>query len=697
MADISSYSIDKYRNIGIMAHIDAGKTTTTERILYYTGKSHKIGEVHDGGATMDWMEQEKERGITITSAATTCLWKDYVINIIDTPGHVDFTIEVERSLRVLDGAVTVFDGVAGVEPQSETVWRQADKYKVPRICFVNKMDRIGANFYRCVDMIVEILGAKPVVLNLPVGAEDKFSGIIDIVEQKYVKWSGEELGASFEYLEIPEEFKEKAAKYRNDLIETVADADDAVMEKYLNGEELTIADLKKCLRKGTIGFKFVPVLCGSAFKNKGVQTLLDAVVDYLPSPIDIPAVTGEDLDGKPVTRQKLETEPFAGIAFKIMTDPFVGSITFVRIYSGKLESGTGIYNSIKGKRERVGRMLRMHANSREDIKSARAGDIIAIPGLQYTTTGETLCDDKNQIILEKMIFPEPVISLAVEPKTKGDQDKMSTAIGRLVAEDPSLKVEVDHESGQTILKGMGELHLEIIVDRMKREYGVEANVGAPQVAYRETISNKTQIEYQHKKQSGGAGQYAVVKIIFEPLEQGKGFEFVNDIFGGAIPKEYIPGVEKGLNAAIKEGILAGYQVVDVKATLIDGKFHEVDSSALAFEIAAKNAFRKLKDEKSAGAKILEPVMKVEVVTPEDYMGDVTGDLNRRRGQIGNMTERGNAKVITAFVPLSEMFGYIQSLRGMTKGRAQYTMVLERYDPLPENLAKVLKDKFQVKD
>ena len=697
MADISSYSIDRYRNIGIMAHIDAGKTTTTERILYYTGKSHKIGEVHDGGATMDWMEQEKERGITITSAATTCLWKDYVINIIDTPGHVDFTIEVERSLRVLDGAVTVFDGVAGVEPQSETVWRQADKYKVPRICFVNKMDRIGANFYRCVDMIVEILGAKPVVLNLPVGAEDKFSGIIDIVEQKYVKWSGEELGASFEYLEIPEEFKEKAAKYRNDLIETVADADDAVMEKYLNGEELTIADLKKCLRKGTIGFKFVPVLCGSAFKNKGVQTLLDAVVDYLPSPIDIPAVTGEDLDGKPVTRQKLETEPFAGIAFKIMTDPFVGSITFVRIYSGKLESGTGIYNSIKGKKERVGRMLRMHANSREDIKSARAGDIIAIPGLQYTTTGETLCDDKNQIILEKMIFPEPVISLAVEPKTKGDQDKMSTAIGRLVAEDPSLKVEVDHESGQTILKGMGELHLEIIVDRMKREYGVEANVGAPQVAYRETISNKTQIEYQHKKQSGGAGQYAVVKIIFEPLEQGKGFEFVNDIFGGAIPKEYIPGVEKGLNAAIKEGILAGYQVVDVKATLIDGKFHEVDSSALAFEIAAKNAFRKLKDEKSAGAKILEPVMKVEVVTPEDYMGDVTGDLNRRRGQIGNMTERGNAKVITAFVPLSEMFGYIQSLRGMTKGRAQYTMVLERYDPLPENLAKVLKDKFQVKD
>ena len=697
MTDTSSYAVDKYRNIGIMAHIDAGKTTTTERILYYTGKSHKIGEVHDGGATMDWMEQEKERGITITSAATTCHWKDCLINIIDTPGHVDFTIEVERSLRVLDGAVTVFDGVAGVEPQSETVWRQADKYKVPRICFVNKMDRIGANFYRAVDMIVEILGARPVVLNMPVGAEDKFSGIIDVLLGKYVKWAGDDLGANFEYLEIPDELKEKAAKYRAELIDIASEMDDAVMEKYLNGEEPSIEELKMCIRKGTIEFKFVPVLCGSAFKNKGVQTLLDAVVDYLPSPIDIPDITGEDENGKELKRAKKDDAPFSGIAFKIMTDPFLGSITFVRIYSGKLESGSFILNSIKDKKERVGRMLRMHANSREDIKSARAGDIIAIPGLKDTTTGETLCDEKHIIILERMEFPEPVISLAIEPKTKADQDKMSTAIGRLVSEDPSLKVEVDHESGQTILKGMGELHLEIIVDRMKREYGVEANTGAPQVAYRETISNKTTIDYQHKKQSGGAGQYAKVKIIFEPMEQGKGFEFSNNITGGAIPKEFIPGVEKGLLAAIKEGILAGYPVVDVKATLIDGAFHDVDSSALAFEIASKNAFRKLKEEKSAGAKILEPIMKVEVVTPDEYMGDVTGDLNRRRGQVSNTVERGNAKVITASVPLGEMFGYIQDLRGMTKGRAQYTMVLEKYEAIPNNMATALMSKFQVKD
>jgi elongation factor G len=697
MTDTSSYAVDKYRNIGIMAHIDAGKTTTTERILYYTGKSHKIGEVHDGGATMDWMEQEKERGITITSAATTCHWKDCLINIIDTPGHVDFTIEVERSLRVLDGAVTVFDGVAGVEPQSETVWRQADKYKVPRICFVNKMDRIGANFYRAVDMIVEILGARPVVLNMPVGAEDKFSGIIDVLLGKYVKWAGDDLGANFEYLEIPDELKEKAAKYRAELIDIASEMDDAVMEKYLNGEEPSIEELKMCIRKGTIEFKFVPVLCGSSFKNKGVQTLLDAVVDYLPSPIDIPDIVGEDENGKELKRAKKDDAPFSGIAFKIMTDPFLGSITFVRIYSGKLESGSFILNSIKDKKERVGRMLRMHANSREDIKSARAGDIIAIPGLKDTTTGETLCDEKNIIILERMEFPEPVISLAVEPKTKADQDKMSTAIGRLVSEDPSLKVEVDHESGQTILKGMGELHLEIIVDRMKREYGVEANTGAPQVAYRETISNKTTIDYQHKKQSGGAGQYAKVKIIFEPMEQGKGFEFANNITGGAIPKEFIPGVEKGLLAAIKEGILAGYPVVDVKATLIDGAFHDVDSSALAFEIASKNAFRKLKEEKSAGAKILEPIMKVEVVTPDEYMGDVTGDLNRRRGQVSNTVERGNAKVITASVPLGEMFGYIQDLRGMTKGRAQYTMVLEKYEAIPNNMATALMSKFQVKD
>jgi elongation factor G len=559
------------------------------------------------------------------------------------------------------------------------------------------MDRIGANFYRAVDMIVEILGARPVVLNMPVGAEDKFSGIIDVLLGKYVKWAGDDLGANFEYLEIPDEFKEKAAKYRAELIDIVCEMDDAIMEKYLNGEEPSIEELKMCMRKGTIDFKFVPVLCGSAFKNKGVQTLLDAVVDYLPSPVDIPDITGEDENGKELKRAKKDDAPFSGIAFKIMTDPFLGSITFVRIYSGKLESGSFILNSIKDKKERVGRMLRMHANSREDIKSARAGDIIAIPGLKDTTTGETLCDEKNIIILERMEFPEPVISLAIEPKTKADQDKMSTAIGRLVSEDPSLKVEVDHESGQTILKGMGELHLEIIVDRMKREYGVEANTGAPQVAYRETISNKTTIDYQHKKQSGGAGQYAKVKIIFEPMEQGKGFEFSNNITGGAIPKEFIPGVEKGLLAAIKEGILAGYPVVDVKATLIDGAFHDVDSSALAFEIASKNAFRKLKEEKSAGAKILEPIMKVEVVTPDEYMGDVTGDLNRRRGQVSNTVERGNAKVITASVPLGEMFGYIQDLRGMTKGRAQYTMVLEKYEAIPNNMATALMSKFQVKD
>lgn len=682
-----------------MAHIDAGKTTTTERILYYTGKSHKIGEVHDGGATMDWMEQEKERGITITSAATTCHWRDCLINIIDTPGHVDFTIEVERSLRVLDGAVTVFDGVAGVEPQSETVWLQADKYRVPRICFVNKMDRTGANFYRCVDMIVERLGAKPVVTQLPVGSEDKFSGIIDLIEQKYIVWGGEELGAKFSYEEIPDDMKAKAEDYRAKMIEAAVEMDDAVTEKYLNGEEISNDEIRKCLRKGTIDFKFVPILCGSAFKNKGVQPLLDAIVEYLPCPIDIPALTGinprTDLEE---IRKKDVKEPFSGIAFKIMNDPFVGSITFVRVYSGSLGSGTSVLNSVKDKRERVGRMLRMHANNREDITSAVAGDIIALAGLKYTTTGETLCDEAKPIILERMIFPDPVISLAIEPLTKADQDKMGVAIGRLVAEDPSLKVEVDSESNQTILKGMGELHLEIIVDRMKREFNVEAKVGAPQVAYRETISNTVTIDYQHKKQTGGAGQFAKVKIRFEPLEEGGGFVFEDKIFGGSIPKEYIPGVEKGLESAIKNGIIAGYPVVDVKATLLDGAFHEVDSSALAFEIAARSAFRKLAEPSNgAGPKILEPIMKVEVVTPDEYMGDVNGDLNRRRGQINSMNERGIAKVITASVPLSEMFGYINTLRGLSKGRAQYSMELEKYQPLPDNLSKALSEKKKYDD
>jgi elongation factor G len=690
--DKSQYNISQYRNIGIMAHIDAGKTTTTERILYYTGKSHKIGEVHEGAATMDWMEQEQERGITITSAATTCSWRDCLINIIDTPGHVDFTIEVERSLRVLDGAVTVFDGVAGVEPQSETVWRQADKYKVPRICFVNKMDRTGANFYRCVEMIISRLGAKPAVISLPIGSEDKFTGIVDIIEQRSVIWGGEELGATFEYKEIPDDLKEKAAEYRAKLLETVVEMDDAVMEKYLNGEEITSQEIKKCIRKGTIDFKFVPVLCGSAFKNKGVQPLLDAVVDFLPCPTDIPPLKGIHPDTeKEEIRERNSSTPFSGIAFKIMNDKYVGSLTFVRVYSGTLNAGTSILNSIKGKTERVGRILMMHANDRQDISNAVAGDIIALAGLKDTTTGDTLCDPNKPVILEKMVFPEPVISIAVEPKSKADQDKMGTALNRLASEDPSLTFTTDSETGQTILKGMGELHLEIIVDRMKREFNVEANTGAPQVAYRETITKNVTIEYQHKKQSGGAGQYAKLKIVFEPLPAGSGFTFVNEITGGAIPKEYIPGVEKGLQSAIQNGLLAGYPVVDIKARLIDGAYHDVDSSALAFEIAARYAFRELSTK--GGAKILEPIMKVEVITPEEHMGDVIGDLNSRRGQIGNMEERSAAKVITAFVPLSEMFNYVGNLRGISKGRAQYTMTLERYEQVPTAITETLVKKF----
>ncbi len=690
--DRSQYAIEKYRNIGIMAHIDAGKTTTTERILYYTGRSHKIGEVHDGAATMDWMVQEQERGITITSAATTCNWKDCLINIIDTPGHVDFTIEVERSLRVLDGAVTVFDGVAGVEPQSETVWRQADKYAVPRICFVNKMDRTGANFYRCVDMIVSRLGAKPLVMQLPVGAGDEFEGIIDVLKQQYIVWENDQLGASFSYVDVPADMKEKVAQYHAQLIETAVEMDDDLMEKYLNGETISEDDLNACIRKGTIAFKFVPIFCGSAFKNKGVQPLLDAVNLYLPSPIDIPDVTGinPDTDAEEV-RKKKTSEPLSMLAFKLANDPFVGSITFVRIYSGKLEPGVALLNPIKNKKERVGRMLLMHANNREDVKIAVAGDIVALAGLKYTTTGDTLCDPEKPIILERMDFPEPVIEVAVEPKSIADQDKMSLAIAKLVAEDPSLRVESNEESNQTILKGMGELHLEIIIDRMKREFGVEATIGAPQVAYRETITTSATIDYLHKKQSGGSGQFARVKIEFEPGEAGSGFVFENKIFGGAIPKEYIPGAEKGLESALKNGLIAGNQVIDLKATLVDGAYHDVDSSALAFEIAARHAFRQLAQK--GAPKILEPIMKVEVITPEDYMGDIIGDINSRRGQISNMEDRANAKIITASVPLSSMFGYVNTLRSMSQGRAQYSMVFEKYSIVPDNIMKELAKGF----
>jgi elongation factor G len=678
--------LNKYRNIGIMAHIDAGKTTTTERILYYTGRSHKIGEVHDGAATMDWMEQEQERGITITSAATTCFWGDYRINIIDTPGHVDFTIEVERSLRVLDGAVTVFDSVAGVEPQSETVWRQADKYKVPRICFVNKMDRTGADFYRCVQMIEDRLGAVPMVLQLPIGVESDFAGVVDLVKMKALVWLEESLGAKFEERDIPADMQEKAASYRTKLVETAVEQDDDALEKYLGGEEPSVDVLKACIRKGTLGYAFVPVLCGSAFKNKGVQPMLDAVIDYLPSPLDIPSVMGTDVDDetKEIARKASDDEPFAGLAFKIMTDPFVGSLTFVRVYSGKLEAGSYILNTVKGERERVGRLLAMHANSREDLKEALAGDIVALAGLKDTTTGDTLCDPKHPVVLERMIFPEPVIEVAVEPKTKADQEKMSTALGRLASEDPSFRVSVDHESGQTIIKGMGELHLEIIVDRMKREFKVDANVGAPQVAYRETPTRSAEIDYTHKKQSGGSGQYARLKMVIEPLGRGSSYEFANEIVGGSIPKEYIPGVEKGLKSCLASGVIAGYPVVDLKIRLIDGAYHDVDSSTLAFEIAARAAFKE--GMQKAGGQLLEPVMKVEVVTPEDYMGDVIGDLNSRRGQVSGMDSRGNARVISAMVPLSNMFGYVNNLRSMSQGRAQYTMVFDHYAPVPTVLA-----------
>jgi elongation factor G len=681
-----SYKLEDVRNIGICAHIDAGKTTTTERILYYTGKSYKIGEVHEGAATMDWMEQEQERGITITSAATTCFWNDKRINIIDTPGHVDFTIEVERSLRVLDGAVAVFDGVAGVEPQSETVWRQADKYNVPRMCFVNKLDRTGADFFRCVSMIIDRLGAKPLVLQLPIGAEDQFKGVVDLVKMRAVVWKDESLGAEFSYTDIPEDLVDQAKKYREKLVEMAVEVDDAILEKYLeSGEEPDENTLKACIRKGTIASKFVPVVCGSAFKNKGVQPLLDAVVDFLPSPVDIGTVEGVDIkNGEPLVRKCVESEPFAGLAFKVMNDPFVGSLTFVRVYSGKIASGTSVLNSVKDQKERVGRMLLMHANEREDVKEAKAGDIVAFAGLKNTTTGDTLCLAESPIILERMEFPEPVIELAVEPKSTQDQEKMSMALARLAAEDPSFRVSVDHETGQTVIKGMGELHLEIIVDRMRREFKVEANVGAPQVAYRETITQKAEIDYTHKKQSGGAGQFAKVKIIFEPAETGAGFSFESKIVGGAIPKEFIPGVDKGLTSAKETGVVAGYPMIDFKATLIDGSYHDVDSSVLAFEIAAKAAYRE--GMAKCGPKLLEPIMKVEVVTPDEYMGDIIGDLNSRRGQILGMEGRGNAQVINANVPLAEMFGYVNNLRSLSQGRAQYTMLFSHYEQTPNHIA-----------
>ncbi len=684
--------LSKYRNIGIMAHIDAGKTTTTERILYYTGVSHKIGEVHDGAATMDWMEQEQERGITITSAATTCFWKDHRINIIDTPGHVDFTIEVERSLRVLDGAVAVFDSVAGVEPQSETVWRQANKYGVPRMCFINKMDRVGADFYRCLDMIEDRLGATPIVLQLPVGAEADFLGVVDILNMHEIIWQQDTLGAEFKINEISDEYRQKAEEFKKKLVELAVEQDDEIMEHYLDGKEPNIEELKKCIRKGTINGAFVPVLCGTAFKNKGVQPMLDAVIDYLPSPLDLPPVKGVELSGsKELTRASSDSEPFSALAFKIMTDPFVGTLAFARVYSGVIDSGSTVENTVKGKKERVGRMLQMHANSREDIKEARAGDIIAICGLKSVTTGDTLCDTNNPIILERMEFPDPVIEVAVEPKTKADQEKMSEALGRLAAEDPSFGVSSDIESGQTIIKGMGELHLDIIVDRMKREFKVEADVGAPQVAYRETITSEADVDYTHKKQSGGAGQFARVKMLVKKGEPGCGLEFVNKVVGGNIPKEYIPGVQKGIESAMQSGVVAGYPVIDISVTLYDGAFHDVDSSVMAFEIAGRSAFKDALSKSKP--KLLEPMMKVEVVTPEDFVGDVIGDLNSRRGQVQGMEPQGNATLVKANVPLATMFGYVNNLRSMTQGRAVYTMQFDKYELVPTMVEEELKSKL----
>ena len=691
------YPIHEYRNFGIMAHIDAGKTTTTERILYYTGKSHKMGETHDGASTMDWMEQEQERGITITSAATTTSWKgrdgkSRRFNIIDTPGHVDFTIEVERSLRVLDGAITLLDSNAGVEPQTETVWRQAEKYHVPRMIFCNKMDKIGADFYRSVEMVGSRLGAQAVVMQLPIGAESDFKGVVDLIEMNALVWRDESLGAAWDVVEIPADLKDRAEEYREKLIEAAVEMDDDAMNAYLEGNIPSNDELRALIRKGTVEVKFFPMFCGSAFKNKGVQPLLDAVVEFLPSPVDIPAIKGIDPKTEAeIVRKSSDDEPLSMLAFKIMNDPFVGSLTFARIYSGKLVKGASLENTVKGKRERIGRMLQMHSNSREDIEEAYAGDIVALAGLKDTTTGDTLCDPLKPVILERMEFPEPVIQIAIEPKTKNDQEKMGLALNRLAAEDPSFRVKTDEESGQTIIAGMGELHLDIIVDRMKREFKVEANVGAPQVAYRETITKVAEIDYTHKKQTGGSGQFARVKIVFEPNPEGEDFLFESKIVGGSVPKEYIPGVEKGIQSVLSSGPIAGFPMLGVKATLIDGAYHDVDSSVLAFEIAARAAFRE--GAQKAGAQLLEPIMKVEVVTPEDYVGSVIGDLNGRRGQIQGQEARGIAVVINAMVPLANMFKYVDTLRSMSQGRAQYTMQFDHYEPVPNAVAQEIQKKY----
>ena len=686
-----SHPIEDYRNFGIMAHIDAGKTTTTERVLYYTGKSHKMGEVHEGAATMDWMEQEQERGITITSAATTAFWNGKRLNLIDTPGHVDFTIEVERSLRVLDGAICVLDSNQGVEPQTETVWRQGDRYKIPRIVFCNKMDKIGADFFQCLKDIIDRLGAKPVAVQLPIGAEAQFKGVIDLIRMVGVVWDDETLGAKYHDIEIPAELAEQAKEYREKLIEAAVELDDEVMTAYLEGKEPDVPTLKRLIRKATIVGTFFPVLCGSAFKNKGVQPLLDAVVDFLPSPVDVPAVKGVDLKGNEVERKPSDSEPMALLAFKIMDDPFVGTITFCRIYSGKLESGTGVMNSTKDRKERVGRMLLMHANNREDIKEAYAGDIVALAGLKEVRTGDTLCDPQKAVILEKMEFPDPVIEIAIEPKSKADQEKLGVALAKLVAEDPSFRVTTDQESGQTIIKGMGELHLDIKVDILKRTYKVDANIGAPQVAYREKISRPATVDYTHKKQTGGHGQFARIKIIAEPAAPGTGFEFENEVVGGAVPKEFVPAVEKGLEAQLTSGVLAGFPVVDLKARLVDGASHDVDSSAMAFEIAARAAMREALQK--GGPVLLEPIMKVEVVTPEDYTGSVIGDLNSRRGQIQGQDMRGNANVISAMVPLANMFSYVNNLRSMSQGRATFTMQFDHYAEVPKAIAEEVQAKF----
>jgi elongation factor G len=706
------YPLERYRNFGIMAHIDAGKTTTTERILYYTGKSHKIGEVHDGNATMDWMEQEQERGITITSAATTCMWfrtedgdnpdgpygdtpedAKFRFNIIDTPGHVDFTIEVERSLAVLDGAVCVLDANAGVEPQTETVWRQADRYEVPRVVFVNKMDKIGADFFNCVHMIKDRTGAIPMPIHMPIGAESEFAGLIDLITMKEWVWAGEDLGASWELRDIRPELKHKAEEMRGEMIELAVEQDDHWMEKFLDGEEPDNDSLRQLIRKGVLTMSFVPVLCGSAFKNKGVQPMLNAVIDFLPGPLDVPAYKGfkpgDESETRDIERSAEDAQPLSGLAFKIMNDPFVGSLTFVRIYSGTMHKGDSILNSTKGKKERIGRMMMMHSNNREEIEEAFAGDIVALAGMKETTTGDTLCDTVDPVVLETMTFPDPVIEIAVEPNSKNDQEKMSAGLARLAAEDPSFRVTTDMESGQTIMKGMGELHLDILIDRLKREFKVEANIGAPQVAYRETISKEVEIDYTHKKQSGGSGQFARVKMIFRPIEEG--FTFENKVVGGSVPREYVPGVEKGLNSAKDTGVIAGFPVIDFGVELIDGASHDVDSSVLAFEIAARAAFREAMQK--AAPRLLEPVMKVEIITPEEYMGDIIGDLNSRRGNVGGMDQRGNARVVSAMVPLANMFGYVNTLRSMSQGRAQYSMQFDHYEQVPQAVADEVRSKM----